>query len=185
MVKGDSSLQMNIRQFIVSGRPLPSESEPEPVIYRMRIFSKDELHAKSRFWYFTKRMNNLKRAHGEILSVREIFEKNTDYVKTYGILMRYDSRTGTHNMYREYRETSLNGAVGKMMCDMAGRHKARLETILIIKTKIVEKKADVRRPACLQFLNSKIHFPLLHELKRPSTRALRSVFLATRPTTRN
>ena len=32
-------------------------------------------------------------------------------MKNYGIWVRYMSRTGFHNMYKEYRDTTLNGAV--------------------------------------------------------------------------
>jgi len=32
-------------------------------------------------------------------------------VKNYGIWVRYMSRTGFHNMYKEYRDVTLNGAV--------------------------------------------------------------------------
>ncbi len=35
----------------------------------------------------------------------------TDCVQNFGIWLRYDSRSGTHNMYREYRDTSVNGAI--------------------------------------------------------------------------
>ena len=38
----------------------------------MRIFAEDEVHAKSRFWYFLKKSNKVKRANGEILSAAEV-----------------------------------------------------------------------------------------------------------------
>ncbi|OMJ94273.1 hypothetical protein SteCoe_2615 [Stentor coeruleus] len=132
MVKGDSTLSMNLRQYYVAGRKLPSETDLNPAIYRMKLFATDEIRAKSRFWYFAKRLNKIKTAHREIVSVEEIIEKNTDHVKTYGISIRYETRNGMTNMYREYRDTSLCGAVGHMYQDMAGRHRVRAETILII-----------------------------------------------------
>jgi ribosomal protein L20A (L18A) len=33
------------------------------------------------------------------------------YVQNFGIWLRYDSRSGTHNMYREYRDVTVNGAI--------------------------------------------------------------------------
>ncbi len=36
------------------GRHLPTEAEPTPKIYRMRIFAPNEVVAKSRFWYFLR-----------------------------------------------------------------------------------------------------------------------------------
>jgi Ribosomal proteins 50S-L18Ae/60S-L20/60S-L18A len=41
----------------------------------------------------------------------QIFERKPTTVKNYGIWVRYMSRTGFHNMYKEYRDTTLNGAV--------------------------------------------------------------------------
>jgi len=35
-------------------------------------------------------------------------------VKNFGVWVRYQSRTGYHNMYKEYRDTTLNGAVEQL-----------------------------------------------------------------------
>jgi large subunit ribosomal protein L18Ae len=185
MVKGDSSLAMKLKQFLVAGRKLPSETDPNPVIYRMRIFASDEIRAKSRFWYFAKRLNKVKSAHGEIVSVEEVHEKNTSHVKTYGITIRYETRNGITNMYREFRDTSLCGAVGRMYQDMAGRHRARAETIHIVSTQKLNKASEVKRSYPGQFYNSKIKFPLLHETVRAPNKALRSTFVSSRPLTRS
>jgi large subunit ribosomal protein L18Ae len=50
-------------------------------------------------------------------------------VKNFGIWIRYDSRSGTHNMYKEYRETSRTAAVEALYADMAARHRARFRSI--------------------------------------------------------
>ena len=44
----------------------------------------------------------------------KIFEKNVRHIKTYGIALSYQSRNGTHNMYKEYRDVSLNGAISQL-----------------------------------------------------------------------
>ena len=36
----------------------------------------------------------------------------------------YESRTDTHNMYKEFREVTINGAVSQLYSEMAGRHRA-------------------------------------------------------------
>ena len=41
----------------------------------MRLFAEDEVHAKSRFWYFLKKSNKVKKASGEVLSVSEVIIK--------------------------------------------------------------------------------------------------------------
>lgn len=35
-------------------------------------------------------------------------------MKNFGIWLRYQSRTGYHNSYKEYRDVTLNGAVEQM-----------------------------------------------------------------------
>jgi large subunit ribosomal protein L18Ae len=186
--------------YHVVGRKRPTEADPSPQIYRMRLFARDQVQAKSRFWYFLHQIQNLKRSTGEILAVNEIREKNTNTVKNYGISLRYNSRSGTHNMYKEYRDTSLVGAVEQMYSEMAGRHRARFGSIHITDTCIVpagikaankynpEEDGDVapvgvKRPHVKQFLDSKIRFPLPHRIPRPSEKKYRTTFKANRPTT--
>lgn len=48
----------------------------------------------------------------------QIFERKPTTVKNYGIWVRYMSRTGFHNMYKEYRDTTLNGAVEQVQTCM-------------------------------------------------------------------
>ena len=77
----------------------------------MRLFAPNEVVAKSRFWYFLKKFNKIKKAAGEIVAINEIFEKKPLQIKNYGVWIRYDSRSGTHNMYKEYREMSRTAAI--------------------------------------------------------------------------
>ncbi len=44
----------------------------------------------------------------------QIFEKHPTTIKNYGIWVRYMSRTGFHNAYKEYRDVTLNGAIEQM-----------------------------------------------------------------------
>ena len=46
--------QMGLREYQIVGRHLPTEADPAPKIYRMRIFAPNEVVAKSRFWYFLR-----------------------------------------------------------------------------------------------------------------------------------
>ena len=59
----------------------------------------------------------------------QISEKHPLKVKNFGVWIRYDSRSGTHNMYKEYRETSRTAAVEALYSDMAARHRARFRSI--------------------------------------------------------
>lgn len=55
-------------------------------------------------------------------------------VKNFGIWIRYDSRSGTHNMYREYRDMSRTDAVESMYQDMAARHRTRFRSVHVRST---------------------------------------------------
>jgi large subunit ribosomal protein L18Ae len=144
----------------------------------MKIFAANEVAAKSRFWYFVPRLNKLKKMTGEILGVNEIFEKKSREVKTYGINLRYISRSGIHNMYKEYRDTTLTSAVQQLYSEMAGRHRARNLSIQIISTMIVPED-KVKSVNLSQYHGQDLKFPLTHI--RP--RAPRSRFQANRPNT--
>ncbi|KAF4357255.1 hypothetical protein G4B88_012622 [Cannabis sativa] len=110
----------------------------------------------------------------------EIFEKNLTTIKNFGILLRYQSRTNYHNMYKEYRDTTLNGAVEQMYTEMASRHRVRFPCIQIIKTATIPAKL-CKREITKQFHNSKIKFPLVFKKVRPPTRKLKTTYKATRP----
>uniref|UniRef100_A0A7S1XKJ4 Large ribosomal subunit protein eL20 domain-containing protein n=2 Tax=Phaeomonas parva TaxID=124430 RepID=A0A7S1XKJ4_9STRA len=124
----------------------------------------------------------LKKSTGETLAVNEITEKDSNSVKNYGIWIRYDSRSGTHNMYREYRDTMLTRAVDKMYRDMAGRHRTRFRSIHIIRTDIIADE-DLKRPATLQFANPEVKFPLPHRIIKSNEKGQRAKFLAKKPST--
>lgn len=74
----------------------------------------------------------------------QLFEKKPTTVKNYGIWVRYQSRTGYHNMYKEYRDVTLNGAVSQLYQEMASRHRVRYPCIQIIKTATVPASACKR-----------------------------------------
>ena len=51
------------------GRKLPSAQEAAPKLFRMRIFAPNDVVAKSRFWYFLKKLRKVKKAAGEIVAL--------------------------------------------------------------------------------------------------------------------
>lgn len=110
----------------------------------------------------------------------QIFEKNPTKINNYGIWLRYQSRTGYHNMYKEFRDTTLNGAVEQMYTEMASRHRVRYHCIQIIKTATIPAKL-CKRESTKQFHNSKIKFPLVFKKVRPPTRKLKTTYKASRP----
>jgi len=127
-----------------------------------------------------KRQNKVRKCQGEIVSVSEIFERKTNSIKNYGIVLKYLTRTGIVNMYKEYRHNTLCGAVSLMYNEMAGRHSARADSIHIIKT-VVQPDNKVMREQTRQFVKTSVRFPKFSANKRAPTPAHKRVFTATRP----
>lgn len=122
---------LQIKQYQVVGRLIPTEAQPNPPVLRMRLFAANKVLASSRFWYFLRQLKKIKKANGEILEITEVKEKRPTYVKNFGIWLRYDSRTGTHNMYKEVRDLTQNGAISQIYAEMAGRHRALASSIQV------------------------------------------------------
>uniref|UniRef100_A0AAY5L4K3 Large ribosomal subunit protein eL20 n=1 Tax=Esox lucius TaxID=8010 RepID=A0AAY5L4K3_ESOLU len=146
-MKTDGNL---LREYKVVGRLLPSAKNPTPPLYRMRIFAPNHVVAKSRFWYFVSQLRKMKKANGETVYCGLVHEKTPLKVKNFGIWLRYDSRSGTHNMYREYRDMTTSAAVTQCYRDMGARHRARAHSIQIMKVQQIAAN-KCRRPAIKQF----------------------------------
>ncbi|WP_411025424.1 eL20 family ribosomal protein [Salmonella sp. s55004] len=167
-----------MNEYNVIGRAYPSDKLKDPPLYRMRIFANDDVVAKSRFWYFAKRLKKIKKTNGEIVCCQKIFEHKPLTIKNFGIWLRYDSRSGTHNMYREYRDLTTAAAVTQCYRDMGARHRARAHSIQIIRVENIPA-SKCRRPHVKQFHNSKLKFPLPHRTQRTA----RPLFTTRRPIT--
>uniref|UniRef100_A0A2I3G7U4 60S ribosomal protein L18a n=1 Tax=Nomascus leucogenys TaxID=61853 RepID=A0A2I3G7U4_NOMLE len=139
-------------KYKVVGCCLPTPKYHTPPLYRMRIFAPNHVVAKSRFWYFLSQLKKMKKPSGEIVYCGQVFEKSPLRVKNFGIWLSYDSRSDTHNMYREYRDLTTTGAVTQCYRDIYGRLGHSIEILKV--EEIAASKC--RRP---QFHNSKIKFP--------------------------
>jgi len=51
-IASTSMCKGGVKLFQVVGRKAPTETEPAPPAYRMKLFAPNEVIAKSRFWYF-------------------------------------------------------------------------------------------------------------------------------------
>jgi large subunit ribosomal protein L18Ae len=174
-----------MRQYQVVGRKAATEENPNPEAYRMVIFAPNSVAAKSKFWYFMRQFRKMKKTTGEILDCVELVEKNARTVKNYGIWLRYDSRSGTHNMYREYRDLKLTGAVSQLYNEMAGRHRCRPRSIQIIRTATLGA-GELKRNNGAQFAQKGVRFPLPHRVdsaKRGAKALSDRTFSTVRPTT--
>ena len=182
MVKSRQTSNINnVHQYLVVGRALPTEADKNPKIYKMRIFAQDQVRAKSKFWYYLRKMNKIKKAIGEVLSVNEIFEKDPSKVKNYGIVCTYMSKFGFHTLYKEFRSTTLNGAINQLYSELAGRHKAQRESITIVRTTEIHNSEDVKRLTLKQVVKDGVKFPVLARRIRVAKKQHRTVFKANRP----
>ena len=90
----------------------------------MRVFAQNTVLAKSKFWYHMKRQHKVRKIQGEIVNVSQVsspfltglqvHEQHAGVLKNYGIVLRYLSRTDPINMYKEFRDTTLTGAISQM-----------------------------------------------------------------------
>ncbi|UYV61269.1 RPL18A [Cordylochernes scorpioides] len=161
-------LCVQLKEYKIIGRRVPKEDDPlnkNTPLYQMRIFAPDKITAKSRYWYFIRKLKKLKKTSGEIVSIQEMYEKTPTEVKNFGIWLRYNSRTGTHNQYREYRALTVAEAVTSCYRDMAARHRTRADSIQIIRVEEIEP-SKCRRAQIKMFHDSKIKFPLPSRITR-------------------
>merc|ERR1712176_1290052 len=177
----DPSLQMKMHQYQIVGRAAPTPKNPTPKIYRMRMFAKNIVLAKSRFWYFMKKINKAKKSGGELLAVNELFDRGPTKVKNYGIWLRYESRTNTHNMYKEFSDITINGAVSQLYSEMAGRHRAQPDSIQIINTSVL-KASQCKRDHVTEMHNNAMKFPVVRKMPM-AVKKLRATYTAKRPMT--
>merc|ERR1719445_2419379 len=110
-----------------------------------------------------------KKASGQILAVHRINDPEPLRVKNFGFWLKYQSRTGIHNMYREYRALTVNVAAQKLFDDMAGRHKAKAANIHIIDVREISDH-QVKRDKIKQFLAPDLKFKNPWKVPRAPTR---------------
>ncbi|GMH43183.1 hypothetical protein BSKO_11105 [Bryopsis sp. KO-2023] len=172
------------KQYHVVGRHLPGvgkATEEDTPLYRMKIWAKDHVKAKSKFWFFLKRLRRVKKANGQIISVTEIPAQNPTVPRNYGVWIRCQSRTGTHNMYKEYRDVTMNGAVEQMYNEMSARHRVRVPQIQIIRVAELTSN-QCKRSQVVQFHDSKIKFPVVQKKYRAPQHHMRKLYAYNRPT---
>jgi large subunit ribosomal protein L18Ae len=62
-------------------------------------------------------------------------------------------------MYKEFRDLTINGAIGQLYMELSGKHRVRRKDVAIIRTTIITKKVNVRRKATSQFFNNEVKYP--------------------------
>ena len=72
------------------------------------------------------------------MKVQEIFETGKVKAKNYGIFLKYRSRTGVHNTFKEWRATNIKDAINQMYDEMGGNYKVSRDRIEIIRTVVLK-----------------------------------------------
>merc|ERR1712003_103387 len=130
---------------------------------------------------FMKKLNKAKKSGGELLAVNELHDRGPTKVKNYAIWLRYQSRTNTHNMYKEFRDVTINGAVGRLYAEMAGRHRAQPGSIQIINTAAIPA-SEYKRDHVTEMHKSDMKFPIIRKLPLVEKKH-RTTLKASRPMT--
>ncbi|KAI5311986.1 hypothetical protein L3X38_041159 [Prunus dulcis] len=63
--------EVAFHQYQVVGRKLPTASDEHPKIYRMKLWATNEVCAKSKFWYFLRKLKMVKKSNGQVLAINE------------------------------------------------------------------------------------------------------------------
>merc|ERR1711915_676834 len=71
----------DLKEFKITGRRIPTEKDANPPLFRMRIFAPGVVAAKSRFWYYMRKLKKLKKSVGEIVQCSEIYDDSPTTVK--------------------------------------------------------------------------------------------------------
>merc|ERR1712113_286996 len=177
-----SMLKHKYKQYQIIGCRFGSNKEINSKLYRMNIWAADGTRARAKFWYFLRKLRRIKKSNGRIVYCHEVFEKKNN-VKNLGIWVRYQSKTGYHNAYKEYLDVTTNGAVEQMYQEMGSRHNVTPKCIQIIKTAVVSP-SECKRNSTRQFLEKnslQIRFPLVRKLLRPSSKKYKRLFKGDRP----
>ncbi|CAL8989848.1 unnamed protein product [Prunus brigantina] len=61
---------ISFHQYQVVGRKLPTASDGHPEIYRMKLWATNEVRAKSKFWYFLRKLKKVKKSNGQVLAIK-------------------------------------------------------------------------------------------------------------------
>ncbi|OHS94603.1 ribosomal protein L18ae [Tritrichomonas foetus] len=172
-----------LKNYEVIARPNPTDKVPNPPAIRVQVFANDEVVAKSKFWTVASRIARLKPVHGEILAIKQVIEPEPTRVKSYGIWLTFNSVRGTHNIYKEFRDTTTEGAVVRLYQEMAGTHNVHQHQISIIRIAEIPPK-DVKHRHVQQFVDAEnaVKYPISKTEIRPTHSYQKKILSHKRPT---
>merc|ERR1739838_111163 len=152
----DKTLVSAFKEYLVIGRKIPKDGEVTKT-FSVNIWAKNDVVAKSKFWYVIRNNEKLKKTKSEIITCDVVFEVASDVARNFSVFARFDSRTGTHNMCKEFRDVTRAGAVTQAINELGGCHRAQTRTIQIMDvSEVADEKC--RKNKTLQFHDEKLKF---------------------------
>lgn len=121
-----------VKEYKIYASSIPTKDIPSPQIFTSNIFAKNELIARSRFNRLINSEQKIKSTKSVILKIEEIIDNSELRVRNFGINIKYRSKAGVHNIYKEVRATSRCSAISNLFNSMAGTHKVTNDLIDII-----------------------------------------------------
>jgi large subunit ribosomal protein L18Ae len=114
--------------------------------------------------------NKIKKSHGEVLKIQEVFGQKKVEAKNFGIYLKYHTHVGDKNMFKEYRAESIQSALDQMYNEMGGNYRVSRDRVEVIKTvELSEDKLRIKKPRCLQYKNTEtLSIPVWKKSSRPS-----------------
>merc|ERR1712133_135092 len=104
----------------------------------------------------------IKKATGEIISVKDITAANDGKLRFFGVYYIYKSRTNVNNAYKEIAASTNAQAVSKLLIDMAGRHRVFAGNIRV--RSVVElKKEDFKSESAIELADDEFKIPVLKQ----------------------
>ncbi|RZB57077.1 Protein SCAR2 [Glycine soja] len=78
----------SFHQYQVVGRALPTQPDQHPKIYQMKLWSTNEVFAKSKFWYFLRKLKKVKKRNNQVLAINEVKYHFLKYI-SYLLMSRF------------------------------------------------------------------------------------------------
>jgi large subunit ribosomal protein L18Ae len=125
----------------------------------MKIYASNSIVAKSRFWYFLKKTQKVKKSAGELVSIKKIRPLKANFIRNFGVWIKYDSKNGPINMYKEYRDVCVIGSIEQMYLEMAGSYKVRWSSIIVLRTEELSNNECIKAKI-KQYHGIKTSFPI-------------------------
>jgi len=148
-----------MRHFEVVGRAKGASIDAP--VQRLKLFAENALFAKSQYWNVVSKLMKIKKATGEIISVKDITAKDDGKPRYFGIQYIYKSRTNVNNAYKEVVASTNAEAVSKLLIDMAGRHRVFAGNVRVRGVKELSKD-DLKSEHVVELADNDFAVPLFH-----------------------